>query len=208
MSAGAQRSFVGNLAIASASSPFIARMSDGGLVRAHSEGNPLAFAEIYRRYWRILVVYTNQIVGDLDVAEDIVQTVFIKLFECIPTLTEAEKLRPWLFTGIKNLAISDRRGFGSRNIQSLSLMQDDPSQEYLEDRKNGTQRVLDKKEAEETLHGALVKVAPKLREAFCLHHLDDLSHAEIAERLGVPVSTVKMRIHRTRQQLIAILARA
>ncbi|MBX4198953.1 sigma-70 family RNA polymerase sigma factor [Candidatus Parcubacteria bacterium] len=200
----ALRDFSNMLSVASSSTSSLSRLSDGELVKAHNEGEPLACAEIYRRYWLRLVIFADKIVQDRDLAEDIVQNTFLKLLKHLPMFRDESKLRSWLFTAVKNFIVSDIRSFRSRNETSLSLVPDE--EEVYEDKENSTERVLDRKQAEETLREAMVKMTPSLRESYYLFHMDDLSHNEIAELLGITVGTVKMRVHRAKLQLAVILA--
>jgi RNA polymerase sigma-70 factor (ECF subfamily) len=136
-------------------------------------------------------------------AEDVAQETFIRVFRALDRYDPARPFAAWLFTIAARLAIDHIR---RRKQSPLSLFQRDA--ETLEER---TIEVVDPGPGPEELtshaeeEGRAQKLIDSLphhyRIVVMLRHQQDLSYEEIAEALGLPLGTVKARIHRARALL-------
>lgn len=156
-------------------------------VRAEDELDAL-YAASYRR----LVVQMYAICGDLADAEDAVQEAFITAIRKRRTLRAVQNPEAW----IRTVALH-RLHSGWRHAAVVRRHQ-------VADR--GPEPTLELSPEHVALVTALRQLDPDQREVVVLHHLADLSVAEIAAVLGVPVGTVKSRLGRGRARLCDLLS--
>ncbi|MCC6164750.1 MAG: sigma-70 family RNA polymerase sigma factor [Acidobacteria bacterium] len=135
--------------------------------------------------------YLRHLVGDDEAAKDVAQDVWLRVLRGIGRLRDGSKLRPWLF-GVARRTVMDRlrvkyRTPAPATIDTLDVAVEDPP----EDRHAG----LDALEVE------LARLPVTEREVLTLFYLQELTLTDVAEILGVPVGTVKSRLHRARRLL-------
>ena len=154
-----------------------------------------AVRQAYEAYYRRLVTQVAGLVGDLAEAEDAVHEAFARVLAAPRSFLHADDAERWLRVAALNVARTRYR------------------RRWLFDRLVRAGRVEITPAAVPGMSGdrvallaALRRLAPPTREAVVLHHLADLSVAEVAATLGVPVGTVKARLARGRATLARLLA--
>jgi len=151
-------------------------------------GDVAAFDALIERWHLPLWKYARRVTGSDDAAAEMVQEVWLRVVRGLTRLREAGRFRPWLF-GIARRVLMDR--LRERYAQPVIVPVEDvdlrAADAELEDAID-----LDR------LHADLSKLPVVEREALVLFYLDELSLAEMAEVLQVPVGTVKSRLHRAR----------
>jgi RNA polymerase sigma-70 factor, ECF subfamily len=153
-----------------------------GRVAAGDHGKPLA--DLYDRYASGLYGLGMRLLGDSGMAEDLVQETFVRLWRSAPRFDpERGSVRTFTFTIARRAAVDLLRRSASRPLPTT----DGDADEAIEDAFDALVLGLDVREA-------LGSLAPKHREVLELILDEDLGRAEIAERLGIPVGTVKTRI--------------
>ena len=130
-------------------------------------------------------------VSDKAVTEDILQDVFIKIHLKIDTLRDESKVKPWLYQITRNMIMDYFRRNKSVNPLSLSLAE----QTEVET----DNHVMD--EAMQDMIGMMDDLPREYCEALCLTELEGLSQKEYAERIGIPYSSAKSRVQRSRKLL-------
>lgn len=137
-------------------------------------------------------------VGDADVAEDLLQEVFLRLHERRDRMDELERIDAWLFRVARNVAIDHQRKHGRERGTEAS----EPSEEPIIRDDDHATRVLS------TWLGARLDALPEhYREVLVLTEQQGLSQRAAAEQLGLPYSTLKSRVQRGRDLLHAELLR-
>jgi RNA polymerase sigma-70 factor, ECF subfamily len=158
-------------------------------------GNREAFAVLVGRYSDPLYRHALGMTGSPDVAEDILQTSFIKAYQHLAEVRG--RFDAWLFrivaNGCKDWLKNIRR-------THVSYDEDDQPSGY-----STPDEDLDRSELRTDLDGALATLAPSLREAFVMKHVEGRSYEEMAELLATTVGALKMRVHRAREALQALL---
>lgn len=137
-------------------------------------------------------------VGDRDVAEDLLQEVFLRLQERREPIGEIERIDAWLFRVAGNVAIDHLRRRGEVEL----VERDEPSEEPQVIDDDQPTRVL-----ASWLSARVAELPEKYREVLELTEQRGLSQREVAEQLGLPYSTVKSRVQRGRDLLHAELLR-
>ena len=169
--------------------------SDQDVISRVSAGDRDAFAMLIGRYSDPLYRHALGMTGSPDVAEDILQTSFIKAYQHLNEVRG--RFDAWLFrivaNGCKDWLKNIRRSH-------LSYDEDDQPSGY-----SSPDEDLDRTELRSDLDTALAKLAPSLREAFIMKHVEGRSYEEMADLLGTTVGALKMRVHRAREALQALL---
>lgn len=168
---------------------------DAAIIARVLDGSKDAFAILIARYSDPLYRHALGMTGSPDVAEDILQTSFIKAFQHLGEVRG--RFDAWVFRIVAN-ACKD----WLKNIRRshLSYDEDDqPSSLTTPDEE------MDRSELRGDLEGALATLAPSLREAFVMKHVEGRSYEEMAVLLETTVGALKMRVHRAREALQALL---
>ena len=141
------------------------------------------------------------IVGDWSLAEDVVQTAFIKTYERIATFDSSKPFKPWFLRSVVYSAI---RVSKSRRDLSLESYEESDCGE-IPSPDPGLVEMLEAAETREEVLAALHELSPGQRAAVVMKYYLDLSDAEVSERLSVPQGTVRRRLYDARQRLRKLL---
>jgi RNA polymerase sigma-70 factor (ECF subfamily) len=150
-------------------------------------------------YWRKVFNIAYKFVGRHDMAEDLTQDVFLKLYKSLDTFDRRANFQTWLISVSRNLCIDHYRSVRkeretiNRDVDAADLHP--VSHETAADTK------LEQRDRVVLLRLALDKLAPTLRTAVMLRDIQELTYQEIADRLRLPEGTVKSRINRGRTEL-------
>jgi len=176
-------------------SPIAEIDSDQEIITRVMAGDRDAFATLIGRYSDPLYRHALGMTGSPDVAEDILQTSLIKAYSHLAEVRG--RFDAWLFrivaNGCKDWLKNIRR-------THLSYDEDDQPSGYATPDED-----LDRTELRSDLDSALAQLAPSLREAFIMKHVEGRSYEEMADLLGTTVGALKMRVHRAREALQALL---
>ena len=161
---------------------------DALLVRRIDDGDADALRLIYERYGGIVFGMTYRLLGDRQAAEECTQDVFVSVWRTARTYEpERARVSTWLFTIARNRAIDATRRRAARPV--------DPHEEiWSADEAPDTADIVSAADDATRVAAALAELPDAQRETLSLAYFDGLSHTEIAERLGLPVGTVKGRI--------------
>jgi RNA polymerase sigma-70 factor (ECF subfamily) len=184
------------------------------LVRRCLAGDTTAWEEIVQRYHRRIYNLCYRFAGSADDAQDLTQEVFIKMYRTLNTYDlERGALMTWVTTITRNLLVDHFRKTKNQrltdSIDSVASEHEDaaPLSERIPDKNPAPDAGVQSRETRETVHRALQKLSPELREAVILRDLQDMDYREIAVVLKVPEGTVKSRINRGRAELGRLLQR-
>jgi RNA polymerase sigma factor (sigma-70 family) len=174
---------------------------DDAAVIAQSLGDADRFGVLYDRYAPALYRFTSRRIGP-GPAEDVVAETFLAAFRGRPRYDLARPdARPWLF-GILTREISRRRRDEATRYRMLATIGPEPPAHGHEDR---VMDVVTAGAARMRLAAALAGLADRDRDVLLLIAWADLSYSEVAEALGLPVGTIRSRLHRARVQVRAAL---
>jgi len=154
-------------------------------------GERPAFDELVGRWHRPLHNYVGGLTQDNDAAGDVLQDTWVRVLRGIDRLRDGTRLRPWLF-GIARRAAMDR--LRQRYSTPVDLSADMEEVEAIS-RDDFLTEQLDVMEDE------LARLPIVERDVLTLFYLQELSLADVADVLGIPVGTVKSRLFRARQLL-------
>jgi RNA polymerase sigma-70 factor (ECF subfamily) len=190
------------LEYSSAASADPAERTDEQLLLAYRDGGDSeAFETLVQRYERELFSYLRRYVGSEAVAEDVFQQAFLQVHLKSDQFEEGRRFRPWLYTIATNQAIDYQRRNKRHRMVSLdrgSRASDDDGGNLGETLVSAGVEPHDQFEANEQ-HEAVRKAVAELSEQYqqvvLLVYFQGMKYREAAEVLGIPVGTVKSRLH-------------
>lgn len=173
-------------------------------------GNAAAFEELVLRYQgRLLTVFAH-LAGNRDMADDLAQEVFLRVFRARKTYRPEAKFATWLYTIANNVATNALRSHWRR--REVSVMQGGTtgvaSLEAMAQASSGQMptRQIDKAEMRQIVRMALAALNERQRMALLLNKFEDMSYPDIAEAMGLSPQAVKSLLSRARVNLREILA--
>ena len=160
---------------------------DADLARRLQRRDPRAMADLYDRYGRLVYALIVRVVRDGGIAEDLVQETFLRVWNRVQGF-DAEKggLGPWLLAVARNRAIDYLRSAAGR-MRNASELQDTEHPALFAD----MEKQLFHADRVRRVKDALEKLTPNHRMVIELAYFEGLSQAEMAERMGQPLGTVK-----------------
>ncbi|HZQ99961.1 MAG TPA: sigma-70 family RNA polymerase sigma factor [Chloroflexota bacterium] len=170
-----------------------AARTDAALLAAIAGGDQAALGELYDRHAALALGLANQIVRDRGVAEEVVQDAFVAAWRRANTFQpERGEARSWLLSIVHHRAIDRLRGAGARvRLEELDLAL---ATEPVDDEGADVWRTVANKLDRAAIVAALAALPPEQREAIELAFFGGLTHAEVAERTGQPLGTIKGRM--------------
>ena len=153
------------------------------------------FTSVYMTYFPKLVRFAREYVMSSEDAENIIQDVFLHLWEQREVLDELTNLNAWLFTMTKNKCIDYYRHktMVDSSVESLDRVENLELKIKMEALMQFDEAVFDH-EIEHLLREAISHLPEKCRQVFILSRMNGLRHDEIAERLNISVRTVQNHI--------------
>jgi RNA polymerase sigma factor (sigma-70 family) len=175
--------------------PVGTEVDDGLLVERARKGDAAAFGMLVTRYSGLATRVAHLVAPGADV-EDTIQEAFVKAWRGLPGFRAGAPFRPWLCRIVANEAKNRARSARRRDALALrtssaAAREEPPSPEAI---------ALERDEAE-ALVGAMNALRPDDRLVIAYRWLLELSEAEMAEALDVPVGTVKSRLSRAMTKL-------
>jgi RNA polymerase sigma-70 factor, ECF subfamily len=177
--------------------------SDEAIFERYRGGDRGALRTLIERHQAELLRFLTRLVGDSAGAEDVFQEAFLQIHLSADTFDATRRFRPWLFTIAANKARDYLRRKGRRRMLELSAPvegsggEDSPGSfvDLMEIRVPAPDERLDSEETSLLVQRALDQVPPLLREILLLAYFQRLSYVQIHEELGIPLGTVKSRLH-------------
>lgn len=162
--------------------------SDQELVQLLVNNDQEAFEQLYERHWFELYRSGLHILKDADAAKDIVQDVFVWLWENRATL-HITYLQAYLKAAVRFKVANYIRSGNIRHhfFDELARFPSDPSAPTGDER-------IELKELQQVIHDSVLQLPEKCREVYCLSREEGLSNREIAERMGISVKTVEAQM--------------
>jgi RNA polymerase sigma-70 factor, ECF subfamily len=171
--------------------------AETGWVRDARAGDRVAFSCLVEAYWDRIRSWLFTLVHQAQVAEDLTQEVFLKVWLALPTLEEDGSFRAWLFRIAHNLALDEKKR--PRHLHEEdggdSLVSQDP----------GPLTVLLDREMAEALREACQRLPETYREAYLLWSSERMSFNDLAQVLDITEVNARWRVCMARRFLVAEL---
>jgi RNA polymerase sigma-70 factor (ECF subfamily) len=176
--------------------------SDEELLTRLRGGEREVFGILVRRYQRELYGYLRRYLGDCHLAEDVLQNTFLQLYLKSGQYEPGRPVRPWLYTIATRQAIDALRRSSRQQALSLDHTCDEASDsealrwiDLVESRDPGPLDAAQSAEARRLIRARVDRLPDGLRQVLILAYYQGLKYREIAAVLGLPIGTVKSRLH-------------
>ncbi len=166
---------------------------DQPLIEAFQAGDEFAFVSLYNRYKGPIYAFCVKMLSDREVAADVMQDTFLRLYEHRDRLLKTSSFRSWLFTIARNQCLNTIR-------KDRRLVSWDESVHQLA--ADTTPMVtLEKSERISLVSDYLMRLSPEYREVLVLREYQNMSYEEIAAVTRSSLSAVKSRLFKARRKL-------
>lgn len=175
------------------------------LLQRVGQGDRQSFAALYDRFSGVLFSTAFRVLNDQEAAEDVLQDVFIQIWEKAP-LYDPTRGKPitWAMTLTRNRAIDRLRSTLRRNRLQDEVQRESETFEHFDNRTSFD--AAESGEKSKLVREAVQNLSKDQREAIELAFFSSLTHEEIAERLNEPLGTIKARIRRGMVRLRDVLS--
>jgi RNA polymerase sigma-70 factor (ECF subfamily) len=163
------------------------QLSDAELLQLTKQENIRAFEELYKRHWAFLIDIAYKRLQSRHKAEDLVQELFITLYQKRNSLEITFSLKAYLSQALKYRVLNEFRAEGIRTTYAQSLFFSDVC-------KNDFVEGLEAKELSKKIELSLAGLPSKCRQVFLLSRRENMSNKEISNELNISVSTVEKHI--------------
>jgi len=178
---------------------------DHRLISACLKGDEAAFGELVRRYQDRLFNTVYRHLDNADDAQDVVQDAFLNAYQSLESFKGNSEFFTWLYRIAVNTAISLKRK--QRVTLSIDAGRNGEAPieplDVSEASKPGRQ--MERAEQERKVQDALNRLSPEHRMVLVLKDIEGEKYETIAELLGVPIGTIRSRLHRARAELRELL---
>ncbi len=174
-------------------------LSHTQLFHSLAKGDEHAFEQLYRLYFPRLYAFSNKIIRDNGLAKDVVQNVYIKLWETRSSLS-FENPEAFLYQMVRNASLNYIRHL--KVVDNLKLMVKDQylgEELYYIDLVGNEPYILIEKELEEKILKVMDSLPDKCLAVFRMSRIDGLKNREIADHLGLSVKAVEKHISKALQ---------
>jgi RNA polymerase sigma-70 factor (ECF subfamily) len=175
------------------------------MLQVASEGLEMEFWEIYDQYYVKVRKFILSLVKDQWVADDLIQETFLRVQQNLGNLKDSSKLSSWIFRIAYNLCqdhfrqLKAVRGRVSKGLEQIEGIEEAFIQEV------SIQKELEQREMGQCVQNQIDLLPEPLRAVLVLFDIMEFNNQEIADTLGITIENVKVRLHRARKKLKAIL---
>ena len=188
------------------------KLTDEQLFELFQNGDNKAFDQIVLRYKDKLYTFLYMIVGDYDLAQDLAQDTYLRIFKNKNSYNKmSAKFSTWMYTIAKNGAFTELRKKKRRKTYAVSEVRkkgnDGEDYEFqIPDLSEGDlESKMMTEYKRESIQSALSQLKQDFRTIIILRDIQELSYDHISRIVEVPIGTVKSRINRAREKLLELL---
>lgn len=174
------------------------KLTDSALLALLKSGNSQAMTGIYERYWGVLLHHAHRLLPDEDECKDVIQDVFVGLWQHAPTLGEDSQLAGYLHRSVRNRVLNKLARDQVRLAYLADVDEADYSGEYLSER-------IHELELLRLVEAEISRMPDKMRTVYLLRRETGLSQKEISSQLAITVPTVRFHLKSALDRLKAML---
>lgn len=163
--------------------------TDEQLMLRLKDGDRQAFNALVDRYRDRIVSYAYRMMGNAELAQDVAQETFVRVYKGANTFRDDGRFSPWVYKIANNVCLSERsrRAKEALNVDYDGLEDTQDSGVVVEDQVMSTL-------TGERLRCAIAQLTTQHKTVLMMHIYQGLTYVEIGEALGVPTGTVKSRL--------------
>lgn len=174
--------------------------NESEILKRISIGDESAFCELFDYYQKFVFSFAHKLMRTEEVAEEIVQDVFLKIWERKERLGEVENFGGYLNTLVRNHSFNQLRQLAHRQKVGTEIVS------FYSDEDNDTQQAIDYRETLRVLEEVLDNLPEQQKKVYSLCHLEGLKYEEAAAKMNISVATVhyhmKLALKNIRQHLL------
>jgi RNA polymerase sigma-70 factor (ECF subfamily) len=187
-----------------------ATIDDRALLAALRAGHDWAFEVMVRQYGGRLLAVARRFTRNEEDAQDIVQSAYLSAFRALGSFEGSSQLSTWLHRIVVNTALMklrSRRRKPEESIEDLlpSFQEDGHHVEQFCEWSVPADQLIERKETRATVRTCIAQLPDNYRTILILRDIDELSTQDVAEKLSMTPTAVKVRLHRARQALSTLL---
>lgn len=167
-------------------------LEDQLLIQQLNEGNKSAFTLLFKKYYQDLVFFSLKYITEKETSEDIVQSIFLKLWRDRKDIVINTSLKSFLLKSVRNACLDHIRHVNVKNEYVLKKELLETELALIDSEKYILYSELNNK-----LMQALEQIPPAYKQTFELNKFEGKKYKEISEILNVSERTVEVRIHKT-----------
>ena len=164
------------------------KLDDKSLLHGLNNGDDAAFTEIYNRYWKTLFVIASNKLGDLTEAEELVQDIFLDLWNRRETIVVHSSLSAYLAVSVKYKVFDQL----AKKAQHLRYQQH--AARFISVTDSSTEQMLHCQEIKERMFKSVAELPEKCKLVFELSRNNGFTQKEIAARMGIAEKTVEAHL--------------
>jgi len=172
--------------------------TDEELVEHCLGGDKNSYAQLVERHKRMVFNVAYRILGNTEDAEDAAQEVFLRAYLALPRFRKKSKFSTWLYSIVSNVCITKKKKKDKYANFIEASMQSDSQMENASDNPEG---ILEKREFADRVQQLVASLPARYSIIITLRYFREFSYDEIAETLGLPIGTVKVRLFRAKEML-------
>lgn len=154
-----------------------------------NQGDRRAYTEIFNRYAPLLISHGYRLLGDRDLAQDVVQDVFMVLWQRKAELELTGSLSSYLYTAIRN------RIFTKMTHEKVVARYADSILSHMDSAFTVSDELFMAKELQKLIEDEIAALPDKMRQVFVLYRMEELSYDQIGKRLGISDKTAKQQVY-------------
>jgi len=178
-------------------------IADAVLAQQTLAGEQQAFEILVHRYSTPLFNFIYRYLGDYDQACDVLQQVFMRFYNSLPTLSTRDPFKAWLFQVARNCCVDElrrrrRSAIQFSQLESMSNESETSMLASIPDQSPLPEDLAERHDLQELLLKSIKALPPKFRSVVQLRYAGQLSFAEIGQVLSMPEATAKTYFHRAK----------
>jgi RNA polymerase sigma-70 factor (family 1) len=158
-------------------------------------GRESAYRQLFELYYQKLVVFAMKYLGDLEIARDLVQDLFLSIYESRRSISIQTSLKSYLYSAVKNRCLNHIKHKAVREKHTNTIIHSENGRDQdLEEKINAT-------ELEARIFEIVSQLPDKCRQIFIMSRVDGKRNREIADELKLSVRTVETQISKALKTL-------
>ncbi|MDP2652493.1 MAG: sigma-70 family RNA polymerase sigma factor [Candidatus Omnitrophota bacterium] len=174
------------------------------LMSAFQKGDPASFETLMRKYYARVLNFIYRFVGSKEIAEDLTQEVFLRVYKTAPSYKPQAKFQTWLYTIAKNLSLNELRRNRHRTFsmdEEIAGSDGELRRQFEDHSIPRPDAALVKEDAAKAVKEAINALPENQRLAVILRRYEDFSYEEIARTMNCSVKAVKSLLNRAKENL-------
>lgn len=180
------------------------QLTDTEIIALIRESNPSAFDELHRRYWQELFKLAFKKIGDQEETNDLLQELFIELWDKRDTLLFSNSVTNWLRNRLwfKIAGYFRTKGFKEKHLENFrAFIQQEGEESFMMESADLREADAFYEEILEMVNNSIADMPDRMRQIFVMSKTGNFTVKEIAEKLDISPKTVKTQLERATAKL-------